>query len=66
MYMFLSVHTLNQQHSHFLGIPFERETERVSVRDRGERKSKGHGICCFHDKTPLWKIITHTETDRCG
>ncbi len=28
MHMFLSVHTLNHQHNHFLGIPFERERER--------------------------------------
>jgi len=52
MNMFSSVHTLNQQHNYFLGIPFERETERVSVRGRvKKRKSKEPGIHCLHDKT---------------
>lgn len=60
MHMFLSVHTLNRQHNHFLGIPFERQRELVCARGREkERKSKGHGIHCLRDKTLLRRPDTY-------
>lgn len=56
--MFSSTRTINQQHNHFLGIPFEREreadreTECVLRGAETEWKSKRHAIHCLRDKTP--------------
>lgn len=38
MHMLLCVHTLNHQHNHFLGIPFERQREFVCVCEREQKK----------------------------